>query len=101
MARMLKLAFILDPLESLKPYKDSSVAMMRAAAARGHAVWAIQREALVWRDEIAREWMESFYAAFRGRDASDAAAAAARAMREKTGHFADWGAFLLVRGGGR
>ena len=28
--------FIADPLESFKTYKDSTFAMMRAAAARGH-----------------------------------------------------------------
>lgn len=44
----LKLAFILDPLAGLKACKDSSIAIMRAAAARGHALWAIQREALYW-----------------------------------------------------
>ena len=44
----MKLAFILDPLDQLKAYKDSSIAMMRAAARRGHAVFAIQRDALVW-----------------------------------------------------
>ena len=43
-------AFILDPLERLNPAKDSSIAMMRAAAARGHKIFAIQREALSWRD---------------------------------------------------
>ncbi len=32
----MKLLFILDPLDSLKTYKDTSVAIMRAAAARGH-----------------------------------------------------------------
>ena len=36
----MKLLFIVDPLPALKPYKDTSVAMMRAAAARGHAVFA-------------------------------------------------------------
>jgi len=36
----MKLLFIIDPLDSLKAYKDSSVAMMRAAQARGHAVFA-------------------------------------------------------------
>ena len=46
----MKLAFILDPLENLKAYKDSSVAMMRTAAKRGHELWAIQRTALSWRD---------------------------------------------------
>ncbi|MCF8178772.1 MAG: glutathione synthase [Sulfuritalea sp.] len=46
----MKLAFILDPLQGLKAYKDSSVAMMRTAAKRGHEVWVIQRTALAWRD---------------------------------------------------
>lgn len=46
----LKLAFILDPLDGLKAYKDSSVAMMREAARRGHVLYALQREALMWRD---------------------------------------------------
>ena len=38
----MKLLFIVDPLAGLKAYKDSSVAMMRAAAARGHAVFAAE-----------------------------------------------------------
>ncbi len=42
-------AFVVDPLPKLKAYKDSSVAMMRAAAARGHQVHAIAPEALFWR----------------------------------------------------
>jgi len=37
----MKLAFILDPLESLKPRKDSSIAMMREASRRGHEVYAV------------------------------------------------------------
>lgn len=32
--------FIVDPLEGLKPYKDSSIAMMRALAKAGASVWA-------------------------------------------------------------
>jgi glutathione synthase len=36
------IAFHVDPLDKLKPYKDSSVAMMRAAVARGHHVFAIE-----------------------------------------------------------
>ncbi|HET7096668.1 MAG TPA: glutathione synthase, partial [Casimicrobiaceae bacterium] len=41
-------AFILDPLPSLKAYKDSSVAMMRALAARGHRVYAIMQPEMAW-----------------------------------------------------
>ena len=44
----MRLAFVLDPLDSLKAYKDSSVAMMRAAQSAGHAVWAIQQTAIHW-----------------------------------------------------
>jgi glutathione synthase len=41
-------AFILDPLPELKAYKDSSVAMMRALAARGHAIYALEPSDLFW-----------------------------------------------------
>ena len=44
----MRFAFILDPLDSLKATKDSSVAMMRAAQAAGHAVWAVQQPAIYW-----------------------------------------------------
>ncbi|KAB2844655.1 MAG: glutathione synthase [Burkholderiales bacterium] len=43
-------AFLLDPLDSLKVYKDSSVAMMREAARRGHQLHALQQEDLAWRE---------------------------------------------------
>ena len=43
-----QLLFIVDPLESLKAYKDSSVAMMRAAQARGHVIWAAEQTQLHW-----------------------------------------------------
>jgi glutathione synthase len=36
----LALLFVVDPLDQLKAYKDSSVAMMREAARRGHAIYA-------------------------------------------------------------
>ncbi|MGE5713665.1 MAG: glutathione synthase [Betaproteobacteria bacterium] len=36
----MSLLFIVDPLDELKAYKDSSVAMMREAAGRGHRVFA-------------------------------------------------------------
>lgn len=46
----MKLLFIVDPLAGLKPYKDSSVAMMRAAQARGHAVCAATTADLALRE---------------------------------------------------
>lgn len=39
----MRLALILDPLEHIKPYKDTSFAIMREAAKRGHAVYALQQ----------------------------------------------------------
>jgi glutathione synthase len=50
MSQGLSLLFIVDPLESLKAYKDSSVAMMREAARRGHDVWTCLQPSLRWRD---------------------------------------------------
>lgn len=38
----MELLFIIDPPLSLKEYKDSSIAMMRAAEKRGHEVWICQ-----------------------------------------------------------
>ena len=46
----MKLAFILDPLDSIKTYKDSSYAMMAAAAKRGHRLAVLHQQDLVWRD---------------------------------------------------
>jgi len=50
----MKLLFIVDPLAGLKAYKDSSVAMMRAAAARGHAVFATEARQLTIQDGFVR-----------------------------------------------
>jgi glutathione synthase len=44
----MRFLFIVDPLPSLKASKDSSIAMMRAAQARGHEVWATTVDALAW-----------------------------------------------------
>jgi glutathione synthase len=41
-------AFIVDPLASLRAYKDSSVAMMRALRDRGHAIFAIGQGDVRW-----------------------------------------------------
>ena len=45
----MKLAFILDQLDSIRPYKDSSFAMMREAASRGHQLFSMQQGDLVCR----------------------------------------------------
>jgi len=47
-------AFILDPLPALKAYKDSSIAMMRAVAGRGHRVNALGQADIYWRDGATR-----------------------------------------------
>ena len=47
-------AFILDPLPTLKAYKDTSVAMMRALVARGHRVYALQTADIHWSDGATR-----------------------------------------------
>jgi len=39
----MKLLFILDPLDALVTYKDTSLAMMRAAQARGHTLWVCEQ----------------------------------------------------------
>ena len=44
----MKLLFVADPLEVFKPYKDSSYAMMREAASRGHTIHACEPAHLHW-----------------------------------------------------
>jgi glutathione synthase len=47
----MNLAFILDHLDSIRTYKDSSFAMMREAAARGHRLFALQQGDVVWKGD--------------------------------------------------
>ena len=39
----MNILFIIDPLPLLKAYKDTSVAMMRALASRGHSLWVAEQ----------------------------------------------------------
>ena len=42
------LLFVIDAPDSLKAYKDTTVTMMRAAEARGHAVHVCEQPSLAW-----------------------------------------------------
>ena len=44
----MKLLFVADPLDHFKTYKDSTYAMMREAAARGHTLAACEPRQLSW-----------------------------------------------------
>lgn len=44
----MKLLFVADPLDTFKTHKDSTFAMMREAASRGHEIWACEPQELVW-----------------------------------------------------
>jgi glutathione synthase len=50
----MKLVFILDPLESLKIYKDTSMAIMREASHRGHQLFVSMQHDLFLRGSQAR-----------------------------------------------
>src|SRR5262245_14934527 len=40
--------FVIDAPDSLKAYKDTSIAMMRAAQKRGYAIWVCEQQSLHW-----------------------------------------------------
>jgi glutathione synthase len=42
------LLIVADPLESFKVYKDTTFAMMREAAVRGHVLWTCEPRNLLW-----------------------------------------------------
>ena len=48
----MKLLFVLDPLTDLKAYKDTSVALMRSAQARGHQIFSCQQTDISWRGRV-------------------------------------------------
>ncbi len=56
----MRLAFILDPLDKLTTYKDTSLAIMRAAAQRGHALFVAEQGDLILRQDKARLISRSF-----------------------------------------
>ncbi len=81
----MKLALILDPLDSLKAYKDTSVAIMAEAQGRGHELFVLGQEDVVLKDGQVRgyarplrltgdghAWHEAGTAAETGLDAFDA-----------------------------
>ena len=47
----MKILFILDPLEYLKSEKDTSLAIMREAARRGHTLFVSMQYDIFLRDE--------------------------------------------------
>jgi glutathione synthase len=56
----MKLVFILDPLPSLKIYKDTSLAMMREASQRGHQLFVSMQHDLFLRGSQAKMRAQSF-----------------------------------------
>jgi len=53
----MKVGFVVDPLDQLKPYKDSSIAMMREAARRGHEIHAFEAREMSVREGAVRARM--------------------------------------------
>jgi len=45
----MKLAIILDPLDDIKTYKDTTYAMMAEAAARGHELHMLMQDGVMWK----------------------------------------------------
>ncbi|MEM7294566.1 MAG: glutathione synthase [Pseudomonadota bacterium] len=56
----LKLGIVMDPIESITAYKDSSVAMLRAARRRGWDLYYMTPQDLYLRDGVARAQSISF-----------------------------------------
>lgn len=56
----MKLLFILDPLDQLKPKKDTSLAMMREAASRGHTLFVCLQHDVFLRGDQAKVRAQQF-----------------------------------------
>jgi glutathione synthase len=68
----MKLAFILDPLENLKSYKDTSLAIMREASLRGHELFVSMQHELFLRGATARISAKKFIFTEQGYTLEDA-----------------------------
>jgi len=56
----MRLVFILDPLDTLKPYKDTSLALMREAVKRGHNVFVAMQAGVFLRHAQVRLLVQDF-----------------------------------------
>lgn len=56
----MQLLFILDPLASLKTYKDTSLAIMRAASARGHSLFVCEQHDVFLRNAVVKIKAQTF-----------------------------------------
>ena len=56
----MKLLFILDPLDKLKSYKDTSLAIMRATAARGHTLYVCEQHDVILRFNVIKFAVKRF-----------------------------------------
>lgn len=56
----MKLLFILDPLTGLKSYKDTSIAIMREAAARGHTLFVCEQHDVFLQNETVHIQVNAF-----------------------------------------
>ena len=45
----MKIAIILDPLDGIKTYKDTTYAMMVEAAGRGHELHMLMQDGVMWK----------------------------------------------------
>ena len=57
----MKLLFILNPLASLKSYKDTSLAIMREAAVRGYSLYVCEQHDVFLRNEIVKVLANEFH----------------------------------------
>ena len=48
----MRICIVIDPLESIKTYKDSTFAMMQEAAGRGHELHVTMQDGLMWKDGV-------------------------------------------------
>src|SRR5690606_32672941 len=54
MPQRFRLAVVMDPIEGIKYAKDTTLAMLLAASARGHELWYLRQGDLYLRDGVAR-----------------------------------------------
>ncbi|MDB5810331.1 MAG: glutathione synthase [Betaproteobacteria bacterium] len=57
----MKIAFVVDALDGFKIYKDSTFAMMREAAARGHTLYTLLQQDVVWNSGVVTGYAQKLH----------------------------------------
>lgn len=78
----LKIGVVMDPIQSIKPYKDTTLALLLAAQARGHEIYYMEQHDLFVKDNITQARMRQLFVSDTSQDWFNFGAATTQALAQ-------------------